>query len=222
MHSVFEQVTRSNDEASSRAARHVIRFLLSPLWELQFEWYWKSDEGRNIFGQYWIEANRHSVQQLRETPEGRDFINWAVDTGWLVDCLFMPEPNPNQTTEEADQNRSRNRRVLRRLHGGSKSRHRGRARHRRAGTRHHRPGKGPGGGQEEGHRLNQPDLQQRRSPGGRSTRGGRSRPEATRANRVMRLEIKLKPAKADLRNGSSKESHIGRKARSLNILATCS
>ena len=99
--SVYEGVTRSNDEASSRAARHVIRFLLSPLWQLQFEWYWKSDEGHNI-GHYWIEASCHSVQQLRETPEGRDFINWAVDTGWLVDCLFMPEQNPNQTPDEAD------------------------------------------------------------------------------------------------------------------------
>jgi hypothetical protein len=100
--SVFEAVTHSNDEASNRAADYLINFLLSSLWDLQHKWYWESDEGRNI-GQYWIEASCNSIQRLRETPAGKDFVQWAVSTGWLTDCLFVPEqvPAQNQTPEES-------------------------------------------------------------------------------------------------------------------------
>jgi len=101
--SVFEKVTLSNDEASNRAARHLIRFIDSPLWALQHRWYCESKEGHNL-GHYWIEAKCHAIFRLRETPAGRDYIDALVrNNDWLVSYLFLPEepadPTPEQETE---------------------------------------------------------------------------------------------------------------------------
>ncbi len=101
--SVFESVNRSNEETSARAARRLIAFINSPLWELQHRWYWESDEGINV-GHYWVEATCIAIDRLRETPAGRKFINAMVrEEAWLVTCLFPPEERTAKTQEEENE-----------------------------------------------------------------------------------------------------------------------